>query len=366
MDKKIETLLSSLEEAADNFDELNTETMFEVGDVVTFDLDGVASVGVIEDEDKTGYHVRVYAQAGNDYEPTDKVLIKEEGDLELHVVEEKSTGTHVTWNSAEGKTFGVITAFAKTATVEVYTEAEDGFKATGVSVEIPAVALKTTYLRMSNSKPKIMAKMADYEMEIDEEKNIGIIRGKASTYGNVDLGGDSIPKGAYTQTLAHKNGRVKFLFDHGWMTRDIAGVAFLKDSDSALMLEGHMPLDASDVKDAFTKVKFLVDNGVDMGLSIGYDAIKTTHNADGTRTLNEIALHEVSLTPWPMDTQAQVLEARAKRVAHKAKSHKWATLADASTKDSQPEQGADDDLSEALAVLNTTLNEIKQIHVRNS
>jgi len=362
MDKKIETLISSLEQAADSYDELNTETMYEVGDVVSFDMDGDSVVGVIEDEDKTGYHVRVYATAGDTFEPTDKIVVKGEDDLALYETEdseEKSEHTHVKWYSEEGLTFGIVRKAGKTSSVEVYAEEDEGFAPTGVLVDVPLVGLKTTYMKLTKTKPKIMAKMGEVSMEIDEERNIGVIRGIASSYGNVDLGGDTIPKGAYTQTLRHKNGRVKFLFDHGWTTHDIAGVSFLEDAEGGLMMRGEMPLDATDVKNAFIKVKFLVDNGVDMGLSIGYDAVKTTHNADGTRTLNEIALHEVSLTPWPMDTHAQVLEARAKRISFTAKSHKWATLTDAPAKGSLTDQ----DAGEALEVLNQTLNQLRKTNV---
>lgn len=356
MDKKIETLLNSLEQAAENFDDLNVETAFELGDVVSFEMDGASVVGVIEDYKGDRYYARVYAQAGQDFEPTDHVVELEESEMAKYDYDEKSRGAHVKWNSEEGLTFGIIREIGKTASVEVYVEEDGEFSATGVSVDVPVIGLKTTFMKLSKNKPKIMAKFADLSMEIDEEKNIGVIKGYASTYGNVDLGGDTIPKGAYTQTLRHKNGRVKFLFDHGWMTRDIAGVSFLEDSDEGLKMEGHMPLDASDVKDAYIKVKFLIDNGVDMGLSIGYDAVKVTHNQDGTRTLNEIALHEVSLTPWPMDTHAQVLEARAKRISYTAKSAKWAKLSDAPAKGSLDEQDAED---EALAVLTGILTELK-------
>lgn len=338
---KIETLLSSLEQAADNYDEMNVEAEYSIGDVVTFEQDGVKYVGVIEDEDKNGCSIRVYAQAGSKFEPTDDVVFKTTGELSAYDLEEQNTpGDTVKWVGRDGANYvGVVTGLSdEQTTVEAYFKMPDGkFAPSGQSVQAKPEAFTPTLFNRKSEERKLLVKMSDLNMEIGEA-NVGTLKGYASTYGNVDLGGDTVEKGAYTQTLRHKKGKVKLLFDHGWRVKDLAGVAFLEDKEQGLWMEAKMPLDAQDVRDNFTKVKFLIDNGIDVGLSIGYDAVKSTYNNDGVRALKEIALHEITVTPWPMDTEAQILEAKARRIQFAAKSAKI-TPADAPI-GSQPDQDA--------------------------
>ena len=346
MKTKAEVLIDQLEQAAMRQEELSSETPYNIGDIVNLSESEYEYIGMIEDEDRGVYQIRVQAVAGDEFEPTDKVYFRyaeeitpyekapvmetdsedsdNEGEVERN---EKSiqAGDYVEWLCEEGNVHGKVQEIVEgKANIEVYVKESDSYTPTGVFVDIEQEHIEPTVIDVKSAIHKILTKMDNVNMEVDG--NIGRFKGIGSQYGQVDLGGDTVAKGAYTQTLNHKGGKIKLLFDHGYKTKDIAGVAMLTDSDQGLMVDAEMPLEAQDVKDSFVKIKFLIERGEPVGLSIGYDPIKVTHNADGTRTLNEIALHEMSITPFPMDTGAKILYAKSKRIQYKAMQTAWQTI----------------------------------------
>ena len=352
MKSKAEVLIDQLRDAAEAQESILEEESFMIGDVVTFSEEDQEYIGIIESDDKGVFQVRVHAIAGTEFEPTDKVFFRFSDELEYYrepqkqedetdeqdnseadpiedEAEGKTVGAFVRWESQAGQTIGKLKS--EDGDIEVYAEEDGVYVPTNILVkqELKDITPVQGELNVKERVKRILAKMDSVSMQINEEKNVGVIEGLASTYGNVDLGGDTISKGAYTQTLKHKKGKVKLFFDHGWTVPDIAGIAFLEDSENGLKMRGEMPLDATDVKNAFVKIKFLLENEEATGLSIGYDDIKSMMKSDGTRELKEIALHEVSITPFPMDTHANILSARSKRIAYKAMQSKWQALSDA-------------------------------------
>jgi len=212
--------------------------------------------------------------------------------------------------------------------IEVYERVEGGWRPSGVMVGHKAGVLsKIEPLEIAELKRRILAKFKSLEAKVEEAEDmkIGVIEGMASTYGNTDLGGDVVEKGAFKQTLNHSK-VVPLLLDHNYTTAGVAGVAELEDTEKGLMLKAEMPLDVPEVAAAYRKIKFMIDKGSRMGLSIGYDPVKTEPGEDGTRKLKEIALHEVSVTPFPMNTEAQIMSAKANRMKSKSKQYLWQTL----------------------------------------
>lgn len=200
-------------------------------------------------------------------------------------------------------------------------------------------------------KSRILASFKNLDMS--EQDNVGIIEGYASTYGNVDLGGDVVEKGAYTQTLRHRKGMVPLLLDHNYTTSAVAGIGYLEDAEEGLKLRGEMPLDIPEVASAYRKIKFMMDRGMKMGLSIGYDTIKAMAGENGTRRLKELALHEVSITPFPMNTEALIMSAKANKFRKYVENNLQTAENDA------PEGShADEGASALLEDLTTTLNNL--------
>jgi HK97 family phage prohead protease len=175
----------------------------------------------------------------------------------------------------------------------------------------------------------------------DEDQKVGVIEGYASTYGNTDLGGDVVEKGAFKQTLKHKGGIVPLLLDHGYKTQDVAGLAILEDDEKGLYMKAEMPLDIPEIQNAYRKIKFMIDRGGKMGLSIGYDTVKAMPGDDGVRKLKELALHEVSITPFPMNTEAQIMAAKARKksaVKSSVTRRKAVTISRGKTSTDKPKQ----------------------------
>jgi hypothetical protein len=351
---------------------------FGLGDMVHF-IDGDGDgFGIIEnlDAEANVYTVRVYATAGEQMEPTDQLLnlplenlhdaedylegeVEEEIDTELETdaddmpedmkaaAGELTDGDFVKWESAGGEAQGKIIEISDSeslnvpdseftveaspedpaALIEVYERVEGGWRSSGVVVGHRFSTLSKIEPLEEAELPKrrIIGKFKQVEMDIQEvdDTKVGVIEGFASTYGNTDLGGDVVEKGAFKQTLNHKQGIVPLLLDHGYNTRDVAGVAVLEDQEKGLYMKAEMPLDDPEVASAYKKIKFMLDRGAKMGLSIGYDTIKSMPGADGTRLLKEVALHEVSITPFPMNTEAQIMAAKSRKSSLKRKQALW-------------------------------------------
>jgi HK97 family phage prohead protease len=132
----------------------------------------------------------------------------------------------------------------------------------------------------------------------------GTFTGLASTYGNVDLGGDMVMPGAFTKTLSDKRGQLPLLMGHNPSAP--IGLATLTDSPQGLQVRGELVLEADGAKSAYA----LLRKGVIRGLSIGYDTIKSVMDG-GVRKLTELKLFEISLTPFPMNESAVITSVKA-------------------------------------------------------
>ena len=216
------------------------------------------------------------------------------------------------------------------ALIEVYQHKTGGWEDTGIHVAHPVSRLSITD-KLEEAPKKIVVKMRDCkitdEAEDDNGRKIGTIEGLASAYGKVDLGGDTVEPGAYKQTLQHNNGKFQLMFDHGFEVADTAGIAEASDTEEGLAIKGRMPLVSQKVRDNFEIIKFMQEEGKPIGLSIGYTPIKEEPGDYGVRRLKEIALHEISLTPYPMDTHARIRDAKNRKKTYYSKRHRWQALA---------------------------------------
>ena len=307
-----------------------TEDTFDIGDLVMFTADEVEGYGGIEaiDTEAGIYTVRLYARAGTEFEPTDKLYnvpfsdIMRSEDVDDDDIAE---GDAVEYESEAGAVKGIVEAVGDShITLEVYARHGAIYEPTGVAVSIPSEAVtKTEPFAKAEHAHRIMAKIKDLKMYEGDDPNIGMVEGMASAYGMVDFGGDTIAKGAYTQTIQHNGGSVPLLLDHSMLSSDVAGVAYLADEEMGLGMKAEMDLRDPKVKTVYDKIKFLADRGKKMGLSIGYRTVKADRSTDGTRVLKEIALHEISITPFPMDTHARITAVKARRAGYAAKAEAW-------------------------------------------
>jgi len=145
------------------------------------------------------------------------------------------------------------------------------------------------------------------KLQIKSLDEAGKFTGLASTYGNVDLGGDIVVPGAFQKTLQDRGGEVPILFAHD--SRQPVGLGKLNDTAAGLAIEGQLVLEVGKAKEAYSLLKAKVLRG----LSIGYDAIKSDYK-DGVRYLRELKLFEVSLVVMPMNELAQVSAVKTNEV----------------------------------------------------
>jgi uncharacterized protein len=127
-----------------------------------------------------------------------------------------------------------------------------------------------------------------------------LIKGYASTFGNVDSYGDTVFPGAYKETLEERKRPVKMRWNH-W--GEIIGKwTVLQEDDKGLYVEGELTKGHAKAEDVYASLK----HGSIDGLSIGYYATKSKKNETGGEDLLEIELIEISVVEDQADLHATI------------------------------------------------------------
>jgi HK97 family phage prohead protease len=132
----------------------------------------------------------------------------------------------------------------------------------------------------------------------------GEFTGYASKFGNEDLGGDIVAKGAFTKSLRATGVRgVKMLREHNPLD-PIGYWNDLAEDDKGLFSAGKLMIeDLQSARETYALLK----NRVLDGLSIGYRVTKASNDrASQVRILEEVELKEISLVLFPMNTEAVI------------------------------------------------------------
>jgi HK97 family phage prohead protease len=119
--------------------------------------------------------------------------------------------------------------------------------------------------------------------------------GLASVYGILDAQGDVVDPGAFDGASAE----LPLLFNHN--PDEVIGKVVLTDSPLGLMVRGQLNPGVARAKEIWS---LLMQRAI-TGLSIGYNVVRSVYK-DGARHLQEIALHEISVTPFPAQPLATV------------------------------------------------------------
>lgn len=152
-------------------------------------------------------------------------------------------------------------------------------------------------------------KQIDIPFKIKSVSDSGEFSGIGSPFGVRDLGNDVVDRGAFQKTISERGNKVRLLDGH--KTR--IGIAFVTETPSALEMQGRINLDKPAGRDAYSDLKFYRDNGQPMGLSIGYETVKSIppdKSPDGARHLTEVRLWELSITEFPMAESALVTDVK--------------------------------------------------------
>lgn len=131
----------------------------------------------------------------------------------------------------------------------------------------------------------------------------GRFSGYASLFGEVDLGKDTIERGAFAHSLMKRGASgVRMLFQHDpgeplgtWTT--------IREDQRGLYVEGVLSTGVARARE----VHQLMKNGALDGLSIGFQTVKAkTDGKSGIRRILEADLWEISIVTFPMLPAARV------------------------------------------------------------
>lgn len=134
-----------------------------------------------------------------------------------------------------------------------------------------------------------------------KEAGDGTFSGYAAVTGNVDLGGDIILKGAFSEWLDKADpSRVRVLWQHDW-DKPIGKTLSMREDDNGLAVDGELLLDIQKAQEARTLVK---NNAID-GLSIGFRIDDFSYDND-TRIIKKLSVMEYSFVTFAMNPNALV------------------------------------------------------------
>lgn len=137
----------------------------------------------------------------------------------------------------------------------------------------------------------------------EEGSELGVFEGLASTFGQPDLIGDVIERGAFRDSLARPHG-IKMLWQHD--PRAPIGVwDQVRETPAGLAVKGRLVLAVQQAREALA----LLRAGAVDALSIGFSVPKGGAALDGassTRRLTKIDLWEISVVTFPANARARI------------------------------------------------------------
>lgn len=127
---------------------------------------------------------------------------------------------------------------------------------------------------------------------------VGRFEGYLSVFGNEDLTGDVVERGAFTRTIEQNKGRFPLLWFHD--PTEPIGIFKAAEDERGLYITAFINLGTQRGREAYSGMKFAVDeldgDGAYVGeLSIGYRSVNDETDESGIRHLKEVALYEGSL-----------------------------------------------------------------------
>lgn len=142
--------------------------------------------------------------------------------------------------------------------------------------------------------------LSDVSLKVDGD--VGKFSGYASVFDGVDSYGDTITKGAFSDTL-NTHGAPKMFFNHEW-TMPIGKYTTVKEDDHGLYVEGELTPGLA----LATDVRAAMKHGTLDGLSIGGYVQKSDYQeTDKGRVISKWSrLMEISPVVFPADSAARV------------------------------------------------------------
>lgn len=148
----------------------------------------------------------------------------------------------------------------------------------------------------------------DFPLEVKAISDSGVIEGYASVFGNIDLGGDVVAPGAFTDSLKKAKAEgfvVKMLWHHD-PKQPIGVWDELVEDSKGLHGKGRLVMEVERARE----IHALAKAGAVGGLSIGYRTTKSSPHK-GAVLLEQLELFEVSPVTFPMNVSATMTAVKA-------------------------------------------------------
>ena len=154
----------------------------------------------------------------------------------------------------------------------------------------------------------------DFALETKGTGNDGEFEGYASTFGNVDQGGDMVEPGAFIEGVvkAKADGRsIPMLWQHD--QREPIGVwKDISEDAKGLYVRGQLLIDADPLaRRAHAHLKAKSLGGMSIGYRIPAGGAEPDEKRRGVMRLKKIDLREISLVTMPMNIQARVTSVKS-------------------------------------------------------
>lgn len=144
----------------------------------------------------------------------------------------------------------------------------------------------------------------DTHFEVKALGEDGSVEGYGSVFGNVDLGGDVVRRGAFTKTLK-ENPKVKMLWQHN-LKEPIGVWDDVNEDGYGLKVKGRLNLETQKGRECYALLK----QGAIDGLSIGFAEVNSYYDENGVRHITEAKLYEVSHVTIAMNPEAQIMKVK--------------------------------------------------------
>jgi len=145
-----------------------------------------------------------------------------------------------------------------------------------------------------------------FEVKSGAGDRAGVVSGYASVFGNLDLQGDIVQKGAFTETIRENPTGWPMLFGHD-MRRQVGFWTGAREDSKGLHVDGEFTMDSPEGAAAYALVRHGARLGQPFGLSIGYMTRKGgARDVGNQRHLTDVQVFEVSLATIPANQLARV------------------------------------------------------------
>jgi len=131
---------------------------------------------------------------------------------------------------------------------------------------------------------------------------VATIEGYASIFGEADLNGDIVTRGAFSRSLAKTPpSNIRMLYQHAAET-PLGRWLYMEEDEIGLYVIGELFLDAPTANEVYT----MISGGALDGFSIGYRVIEAEKFRKGGRKIKRADLWEISIVTFPMAPRARI------------------------------------------------------------